>query len=116
MAHQRITGLIVLHDGAIVAERYGYDRTPDMRFLSNSMAKTVTALALLKAQEEGRIRSLEDRAQDYVPELSGSLYGGTRLVDLMRMASGARFTETYTPDDDRAAFNRIMSRAERWRP
>ena len=110
MAHQRITGLIVLHDGAIVAERYGYDRTPDMRFLSNSMAKTVTALALLKAQEEGRIRSLDDRAQDYVPELSGSLYGGTRLVDLMRMASGARFPETYTPDDDRAAFNRIMSR------
>lgn len=109
MQHQRITGLLILHEGAILAERYGYDRTPDMHFLSNSMAKTVTGLAVLKALETGRIRSLEDRTADYAPALSGSLYGETRLVDLLRMASGARFTETYTPDDDRAAFNRIVA-------
>jgi CubicO group peptidase (beta-lactamase class C family) len=105
LQHQRVTGLLVLKDGEIVAERYGYDRTPTMRMLSNSMAKTVTALALMKAQEEGLIRSFDDAAATYVPELAGSLYGETRIVNLMRMASGARYVEDYSGQDDRALFN-----------
>lgn len=110
MERQRVTGLLVLHDGAIIAERYGYDRTPEMHFLSNSMSKTVTALGVLKAVEDGHISSLDVTAARYIPELAGSLYGETKLIDLMRMASGARFVEDYTPTDDRAAFNRIVAR------
>ena len=105
MRRQRATAVLVLKDGEIVAERYNYDRTPSMRMLSNSMAKTITALAVLKAQEEGLIRSLEDTAATYAPALEGSLYGQTRIVNLLRMASGARYVEAYTPDDDRARFN-----------
>ncbi|MFG6465048.1 serine hydrolase domain-containing protein [Roseateles sp. BYS87W] len=110
LQRQRVTGLLVLKDGEIVAERYNYERTPAMRMLSNSMAKTITALAVMKAVEEGAIRSLDDRAQAYVPALEGSLYGQTRLVDLMRMASGARYVENYTPDDDRAVFLGVARR------
>jgi CubicO group peptidase (beta-lactamase class C family) len=104
MQRQRVTGLLVLKDGEIVAERYGYERRADMRMLSNSMAKTVVALGVLKAVEEGAIRSLDDTAESYVPELKGTLYGQTRLVNLLRMASGARYVEDYTPHDDRRAF------------
>ena len=39
-----------------------------------------------------------------MPELAGTLYGGTRIVDLLRMASGAKYVEDYTPTDDRARF------------
>jgi CubicO group peptidase (beta-lactamase class C family) len=105
MQRQRATGVLVLKDGEIVAERYSYGRTPDMRMLSNSMAKTVTALGLMKAREEGLIRSFDDTAATYVPELKGSLYGDTRIVNLMRMASGARYVEDYSQHDDRAVFN-----------
>lgn len=105
LQHQRTTALLVVHDGHIVAERYSYGRMPEMRMLSNSMAKTITALGVMKALEEGLIRSLDDKAQDYVPDLEGSLYGQTRLVDLLRMASGARYVEDYSPQDDRAKFN-----------
>ncbi|KQV78828.1 serine hydrolase [Rhizobacter sp. Root1221] len=105
MQRQRATGLLVVKDGEIVAERYNYQRTADMRMVSHSMAKTITALGVLKAVEDGLIRSLDDRAEAYAPELEGTLYGQTRIVHLMRMASGARFVEDYSAHDDRRAFN-----------
>ncbi|MFJ1254509.1 serine hydrolase domain-containing protein [Cupriavidus sp. CuC1] len=111
MQRQRATGLLVVKDGEIVAERYNYMRTADMRMLSNSMAKTITALAIVKAQEEGFIRSLDDTAETYAPQLKDTLYGQTRIVNLMRMASGARYTEDYSAHDDRARFNDAVRRA-----
>jgi CubicO group peptidase (beta-lactamase class C family) len=78
--------------------------------LSNSMAKTITALAVMKALEDGLVKSLDDPAEAYAPALKGTLYGGTRLVDLLRMASGARYVEDYTPNDDRARFNATARR------
>lgn len=110
MARQRATAVLVVKDGRIVAERYNYARQPDMRMISHSMGKTVVALGIVKALEEGLIRSLEDRAEAYVPALAGSLYGGTRLVNLLRMASGAKYVEDYTPGDDRARVNAAMRR------
>jgi CubicO group peptidase (beta-lactamase class C family) len=102
---QRVTALLVLKDGEIVAQRSGYDRKPEARMLSNSMAKTIVALAIGKALESGRIRSLEDTAETYEPKLSGTVYGQTRIINLLRMASGAKFVEDYSGNDDLARFN-----------
>lgn len=110
MQRQRATAVLVLKDGEIVAERFNYRRVESMRMLSNSMAKTITALAVMKAQEEGLIRSFDDTAADYLPELEGTLYGGTRIVNLLRMASGARYVEDYSGHDDRARFNATARR------
>ena len=107
MQRQRATAVLVLKDGEIVAERSNYGRLPEHRLLSNSMAKTIVALAMGKALEEGRIRSLEDTAADYEPKLAGTLYGQTRLINLMRMASGAQFVEDYSGHDDLARFNLV---------
>ena len=110
MQRQRATAVLVLKDGEIVAERYNYGRKPGMRMLSNSMAKTITALALSKALDEGLIHSLDDTAATYAPALKNTLYGETRIVNLLRMASGARYVEDYTPQDDRARFNAVVRR------
>ncbi|RQP22603.1 class C beta-lactamase-related serine hydrolase [Albitalea terrae] len=104
MEHQRATAVLIVKDGEIIAERYGYGRTAAMRMLSNSMAKTLVALAVGQALEDGSIKSLQDTADQYVPGLTGTLYGGTRLVDLLRMASGAKYVEDYTDTDDRKRF------------
>lgn len=111
LQHQRATAVLVLKDGEIVAERYSYRRTPAMRMLSNSMAKTVVALALVKALEEGHVKSLDDTAEAYAPELKDSLLGKTRLINLLRMASGARYIENYSATDDRARFNSTARRS-----
>jgi len=110
LQRQRATAVLVLKDGEIVAERYNYERTPAMRMLSNSMAKTIVALGIMKALEDGAIHSLDDTAATYVPELKDSLYGNTRIVNLLRMASGARYVEDYSANDDRARFNAAARR------
>lgn len=107
LQRQRATAVLVVHAGEIVAERYNYDRTPAMRMLSHSMSKTINALGIMKALEEGLIHSVDDTAAIYVPELKGTLYGETKIVDLMRMASGAKFTEDYSKTDDRSKFNQV---------
>ena len=111
MQRQRATAVLVLKDGEIVAERYSYDRTPTMRMLSQSMAKTVVALAIGKALEEGRIHSLDDTAATYVPTLAGTLMGETRIIHLLRMASGAQYVEDYSDNDDRFRFNAVARKS-----
>ena len=105
MQRQRATAVLVLKDGQIVAERSNYDSKPEHRLLSNSMAKTIVALGIGKALEEGHIRSLDDIAAEYEPKLAGTLYGQTKIINLMRMASGARFVEDYSGKDDLARFS-----------
>lgn len=100
LARRRITGLMVIKDGVVQLERYQYDRTPSQRLLSNSMAKSITAIAVGFALAEGKIRSLDDTAATYVPELAGSGYGETPIRALLRMASGIAFSERYDGKDD----------------
>ena len=101
---QRVMGLMIVKDGVIQLERYQYDRKSTHRFLSNSMAKSIAALAVGIALGEGKIRSLDDKAVTYAPEIAGTLYGETTVRNLLRMASGARFTEEYNRTDDFARY------------
>ena len=68
----KTTGLLILKDGQVVAERYQYDRKPEMPMRSFSMAKTVTALLIGIAHEKSLIASLDDLAAVYWPEIAGS--------------------------------------------
>lgn len=97
---QRTTALLVLKGGRIVAEHYRYGRTEEARFLSFSMAKSVTSLLVGIALEQGAIASLDDPAAKYVRELEGTAYGATTIRQLLRMSSGLVFTERYDGNDD----------------
>lgn len=110
LARQRVMGLLIAKDGVVQAERYQYGRTPEHRFLSNSMAKSITSLGVGIALGQGRIRSLDDLAQEYAPALEGTLYGQTRIRHLLQMASGARFVEDYSARDDLARFTNAANR------
>lgn len=104
--HQRTSGLLVLKNGEIVAEHYGYDRTDDARFISFSMSKSITSLLIGIALSRGPIASLDDPAEKYVKALAGSPYGATTIRDLRRMSSGLTFTERYDGTDDIARLSR----------
>ena len=105
MQRQRVMALLIIKDGRLEVERYQYGRKPEHRFLSNSMAKSITALAIGIAVREGRIESLQDRADKYATALRGTLYGETTIQNLLRMGSGAKFEERYDGRDDLARFN-----------
>lgn len=106
LERQRATGLLVLKNGEIVAEFYRYGRKDDARFLSFSMAKSVTSLLVGQAQARGLIASLDDPAEKYVTALAGSPYGATTVRQLLRMSSGLTFTERYDGADDISRLSR----------
>jgi CubicO group peptidase (beta-lactamase class C family) len=64
------------------------------------MAKTMTAMLVGIAIEEGRIGSVDDLAAAYVPELASTEYGRTSLRHLLQMSSGVRFSEGYATSGD----------------
>lgn len=109
---RRITGLLILKNGEIVAEHYRYGRTEDARFLSFSMAKSVTSLLVGAALSRGLIRTIDDPAGQYVKALEGSGYGQTSIRHLLRMSSGLRFTERYDGQDDVAKLSRSVATGE----
>src|SRR5262249_11819710 len=88
-----VTGLLIAKDETILFEHYQYGRTDRDRLYSGSMAKSVTGLLVGLAVADGSIRSVDDLAQSYVPELEGSEYGRTPLRDLLHMSSGVEFGE-----------------------
>ena len=100
LEHNRTMGLLILKGDRILVERYQYDRTAQQRFHSQSIAKTVVAMLVGIALQEGKIRSIDDLAQDYVPALADSPYGKTSLRHLLTMSSGVKYHETYQPGDD----------------
>jgi CubicO group peptidase (beta-lactamase class C family) len=100
LARNPTTGLLIARGDTILVERYQYGRTDRHRFTSWSMAKTVTAMLVGIAIAEGRIRSVDDPAAAYVPELAGTEYGRTSLRHLLQMSSGVYFSEQYTGTDD----------------
>lgn len=110
LSRQRIMGLMIIRDGVIQVERYQYERQPSHRFVSNSIAKSITSLAVGMALQEGKIKSLDDRADLYAPKLAGTLFGETSIRNLLLMASGARYTEEYDGKDDAARFSAAVTR------
>jgi CubicO group peptidase (beta-lactamase class C family) len=97
-----VTGLLIAQGDTILAERYQYDRTDHMRLTSFSMAKTVVALLVGLAVQDGLIASLDDPAERYAPTLAGREYGRTSLRALLTMSSGVKFREDYDGIDDSA--------------
>ncbi len=102
MRLNRVSGLLVLKNGAVVLERYALGATRQTRWMSMSVAKSITSTLIGVAIAEGRIGSIDDPVTKYVPRLKGSAYDGVTVRQVLMMASGVRWNETYTdPASDR---------------
>jgi len=88
-------GFIVLHDGAVVYERYFNGMTPRTLHLSQSVAKSVTAAAAGVLAGRGLL-DVDAPVTRYIPELDDTAYRGAVLQHVLDMASGVTFDETYT--------------------
>jgi len=98
----RVAGLLVLKDGRIKLEQYRYGNSEQTRWMSMSIAKSITSTLIGAAVQQGHIVSLADPVTKYVPSLAGSAYEGVSVRDVLMMSSGVRWSETYTdPGSDR---------------
>ena len=87
--------LLVLKDGRIVSETYRNNTGPDTRFMGWSMTKSLTSLLVGAALQEGRIASLDDTIETYLPELIGGGYEGVTVRQILQMRSGVDYDERY---------------------
>ena len=104
MDEYRVTGVIALHHGRIVLERYAHGRTAQDRWFSASAAKSVTSTLIGAAIRDGLIGSIDDPITRYIPELkSAPAFDGVTLRHLITMSSGLKFNENTTdPASDMA--------------
>lgn len=92
----RVAAILVLKNGHIALERYRYGNTEHTRWMSMSVAKSITSTLVGAAIAQHRIESLADPVTRYVTSLSGSAYDGVSVRDILMMSSGVRWNETYT--------------------
>ncbi|MCT2557771.1 beta-lactamase family protein [Tsuneonella sp. YG55] len=85
--------LVVMHGGRIAAERYAPGYGPDTRFVSWSMAKTVTATMIGMLIADGRL-TLDEPPPIPRWRRPGDPRGEITLRQLLQMRSGLRHTES----------------------
>ncbi len=97
----RVAAILVLDSGRVKLERYRFGNSQRTRWMSMSVAKSITSTLVGAAVKEGRI-SLSDPVTRYVASLAGSAYDGVSVRDVLMMSSGVHWNETYTdPSSDR---------------
>lgn len=98
----RVSGLLVIKNGKIAFEDYELGNNENTRWMSMSVVKSITATLVGIAIQDGFIKSIDDLVTQYLPELKGSAYDGVSVRNLLQMASGVQWNETYTdPASDR---------------
>lgn len=95
LAKRTTTSLVVIQDGVLVHEDYRLGTTEADRRISWSMAKSFLSAMFGMAVADGSIRSIDDPVEAYVPALKGSAYEGVTIRNVLTMASGVRFDESY---------------------
>jgi CubicO group peptidase (beta-lactamase class C family) len=90
-------GFIVVHRGRILAERYANGAHRDMQLESWSMGKSITGTLIGILLQQGAFR-LEDPAPIPEWQAPGDPRAAIRILDLLRMSSGLRFSRG-SPED-----------------
>lgn len=84
--HSALQGIIVIHKGKIVYERYPRMRAND-KHIHFSVTKTFAGTGIALLEQDKKI-NLEDSVGKYLPELNKSDWGKVKIVDVLNMASG----------------------------
>jgi len=90
-----LAALVVLHRGRLRLEHYAHGFGAAGRWVSFSVAKSLTGTLVGAAIRDGFIRSVDDAVTRYLPELQGSAYEGVTLQQLLTMSTGVQWNEGY---------------------
>lgn len=82
------TALLVWHDGALRLEHYGPGADAATRTQSQSMHKSVLAMMVALALEDGHLASVDAPVSDYLGNWTPQPLGIIRIRHLLEMASG----------------------------
>ncbi|HEY8525888.1 MAG TPA: serine hydrolase [Acidimicrobiales bacterium] len=90
-------GVVVVHDGEIVAEWYAEGADQDSWAASWSVAKSFTSALIGIAIEDGLIAGVDEPMSTWIPEWEGTDRADITLRDVLQMSSGLAWVEDYAP-------------------
>ncbi len=88
-------GILVIHKGRVVYERYFGCLDPDAKHAAMSMTKSLTGLLAEILIAEGKLNP-DAPVTDYVPEVARSAFGTATVREVMNMTTGIRYSEDYS--------------------
>lgn len=90
-------GVVVVHDGVIVAEWYADGAGEESWAASWSVAKSFTSALVGIAVDDGLIPSVDEPMTTWFPEWAGTDREAITLRDVLQMSSGLQWVEDYDP-------------------
>ena len=87
---------LVIKKDSVVYEEYWDDYSSSSQSNSFSVAKSIVSILIGIAIDEGKIKSENDYVADYLPEFKKEGLDKIKIVDVLRMASGLNFQESYS--------------------
>ena len=98
--------LVIQHEGKIVFERYWNETEPDSLFGLHSLTKTMNAIMMGHAVEDGYIESVDMLASVFIEEWKGTPKDSITIRDLLNMAGGLKEDYNFSPTSQR--IQRVM--------
>lgn len=95
LAETYADGIVVLHRGRIVFERYFGVLEPHKQHMAMSVTKSLTGVLAGILVAEGKLDPAAP-VTAYVPELAPSAFGDATVAQVMDMTTGLKYTEVYT--------------------
>ncbi|HBG71644.1 MAG: hypothetical protein A2W93_11790 [Bacteroidetes bacterium GWF2_43_63] len=95
MIETEVTALLVLQNDSIVYEEYWDGYGPDTVSGSFSVAKTIVSIMIGIAIDEGKIKSVDQKVCDFLPEFSDGMNAKLTIKHLLTMSAGFNWNESY---------------------
>lgn len=101
MKIMRTAAYLVIKDDEIVYENYWLRFDENSLLNSFSVAKSIVAILLGIAIDEGKIGSIDQKVVDYLPWFNSHLDSSLTIIDLLSMSSGLSWSEEFAnPNSD----------------
>ncbi len=93
MSEAKVKSFMVLKDGQIVHEYHRFPNSRTTRHQSWSISKQVLATMVGVALQDGAIKSIDDRMDQYEPRLATNGFAGVTFKQALQMSSGVKYNE-----------------------
>lgn len=96
VSRNRVAGLLVMKNDEIRLEHYDLGIDAQTRWLSMSMAKSISTTLIGAAIQDGFIKNVDEPLTTYLPDFTGTAFDGVTVKTLMQMTSGVRWNDDQT--------------------
>ncbi|HXP49063.1 MAG TPA: serine hydrolase, partial [Bacteroidia bacterium] len=95
MKKMQTVAFVVIKNDSLLHEQYWDGHSDTSHTNSFSMAKSITSILCGIAIEEGKIKGVNEKVSDFIPQYKQGMDSLLTLQDLLEMGSGINFNESY---------------------